>query len=137
LLPASASWYIDEEITLGYEYNYTLIVAKADGGEIVSHTIRVKTKAMELTLEQNYPNPFNPSTTISFTLPKRTIASLSIFNVEGRLVTTLVDGTLDEGYKEVTWDGTNTHGNPVSSGVYFYRLKAGGKTLTKKMVLLK
>ncbi|UCG53001.1 MAG: hypothetical protein JSW58_05455 [Candidatus Latescibacterota bacterium] len=52
-------------------------------------------------------------------------------------MTTLVDDMLDEGFKEVTWDATDTRGNPVSSGVYFYRLTAGNRTLTKKTVLLK
>jgi hypothetical protein len=85
----------------------------------------------------NYPNPFNPTTTISFTLVKRENTNLSVYNIEGKLVTTLVDETLDGGFKEVTWHGKDAHGNPVSTGVYFYRLTAGNRTLTKKMVLLK
>jgi hypothetical protein len=88
-------------------------------------------------LFQNFPNPFNPTTLISFSLPERTRAVLSIHDVEGRLVTTLVDDTLDEGVREVTWDGKDASGSPVGSGVYFYRLTAGDKTLTKKMVCLK
>jgi hypothetical protein len=88
-------------------------------------------------LMQNYPNPFNPTTTISFTLPERTQTRLSVHDIEGRLVTTLVDDTMGEGFKEVTWDGKNDRGNPVVSGVYFYRLTAGNRTLTKKMILLK
>ena len=70
-------------------------------------------------------------------LPKRTQTRLSIYNIEGKLVNSLVDETLDEGFKEVVWNGNDAHGNPVSSGVYFYRLTAGKRTLTKKMVLLK
>jgi hypothetical protein len=88
-------------------------------------------------LSQNYPNPFNPSTTISFTLPQRMTARLAIYNVEGKLVQTLLDGSLEEGYREVPWDGKDTRGGEVSSGVYFYRLTAGDRTLTKKMILLK
>ena len=88
-------------------------------------------------LFQNFPNPFNPTTMISFSLPEKTRAVLSIHDVEGRLVTTLVDDTLDEGVREVTWDGKDASGSPVGSGVYFYRLTAGDKTLTKKMVCLK
>ncbi|UCG50542.1 MAG: T9SS type A sorting domain-containing protein [Candidatus Latescibacterota bacterium] len=90
-----------------------------------------------LALDQNHPNPFNPSTTISFTLPTRTKTVLSIYNVEGKLVATLVDETLDAGFKDVTWHGKDVRGNQVSTGVYFYRLTAGNQTLTKKMVLLK
>ncbi len=83
------------------------------------------------------PNPFNRSTTISFTLPERANTRLSIYNIEGKLVTTLINGILNDGYIQTTWDGNDSHGNPVSSGVYFYRLKAGSEVLTKKMVLLK
>ncbi len=91
----------------------------------------------QIELFQNFPNPFNPTTTISFYLPEKTRAVLSIYNVDGRVVTTLVDDTLDERHREVTWDGKDASGSPVSSGVYFYRLTAGNSTLTKKMVLLR
>jgi flagellar hook assembly protein FlgD len=60
-----------------------------------------------------------------------------IFGPEGTLVKTLTNDVMDEGFKEVTWDGKDVQGNSVSSGVYFYRLKAGKKVLTRKMVLLK
>jgi flagellar hook assembly protein FlgD len=103
----------------------------------MSQTVTIKTKANDLALHQNHPNPFNPSTTISFTLPKGSVTKLTIYDVTGKLITTHVNGTLDEGFKEVTWDGKDSRGNSMSSGVYFYRLKAGGKRFTKKMVLLK
>jgi hypothetical protein len=90
-----------------------------------------------VTLYQNYPNPFNPTTTIAFSLPEKVTVDLSIYDVDGRLVTTLIDGVLDQGVKEYSWEGTNSRGNPVSSGVYFYRLKAGTAVLTRKMILLK
>ena len=91
----------------------------------------------KLVLYQNRPNPFNPNTTISFTLPEKTRAELSVYDVEGKLVAVLVNDALDKGFKEVTWDGKDYHGIPVSSGVYFYRLKAGKQVLTRKMVVLK
>ncbi len=94
-------------------------------------------KSSALTLYQNAPNPFNPSTRITFILPEQSRATLSIFNIEGKLVRNLLDEVCSEGHNQVTWDGKNAQGNPVSSGVYFYRLKTGGKVLTKKMVLLK
>jgi hypothetical protein len=93
--------------------------------------------AGKVSLYQNCPNPFNPTTTISFTLPNKAHTSLSIYNVEGKLVKTLVNDTMGEGFKEITWDGRDTHGHQVSSGVYFYRLKAGKKVLTRKMAVLK
>jgi hypothetical protein len=88
-------------------------------------------------LGQNHPNPFNPSTTISFTLPERARVTLLIYDVQGRLLRTLVDDMVGEGYQERMWDGKDASGSQVGSGVYFYRLTAGDKTLTKKMVLLK
>jgi hypothetical protein len=91
----------------------------------------------EVTLSQNYPNPFNPATTISFWLPRRENANLSVYNIEGKLVATLFDEALDAGFKKVVWQGKDARGNQVSSGVYFYKLTAGNKTLTKKMVLLR
>ena len=104
---------------------------------MLSRTVSVKTRAYELALHQNHPNPFNPTTTISFTLPEKTQATLVVYNVEGRLVRVLADGKLDYGFNEFTWDGKDSRGTLVSSGVYFYRLKAGKKVFTKKMVLLK
>jgi hypothetical protein len=89
------------------------------------------------TLAQNYPNPFNPVTTISFALERHARVTLSIHDVEGKLVNTIIDGTLEEGPHQVAWYGTDSRGYPVGSGVYFYRLTAGGEVLTKKMVLLK
>ena len=96
-----------------------------------------QTPPAELTLHQNYPNPFNPVTTISFTVPEKSMINLSVYNVEGKLVKTLIDESLDPGLKQRQWDGTGLQGAPVSSGVYFYRLQTGNKVLTKKMVLLK
>jgi hypothetical protein len=120
-----------------------ILPALADG----QHVVRVPTDLCGsgskddfprgIVLFQNYPNPFNPSTTISFVLPERERVVLSVYNIEGRLVTPLLDATLDEGIVEVLWDGKDSRGNPMSSGVYFCRLIAGNETLTEKMVLLR
>jgi hypothetical protein len=83
-------------------------------------------------LAQNYPNPFNPTTAIEFRLPVAAHVNLSIFDVTGRLVTTLADGTLDAGPHRVVWDGAG-----AGSGVYFYRLHAGEETVTRKLTVLK
>jgi hypothetical protein len=90
-----------------------------------------------LALYPNYPNPFNPSTVIPFALPKEMHVNLSIFDVQGKLIRTLVDEALPGGFKEYRWDGTDAAGNPVSSGIYFYRLKAGQQAFKDRMVLLK
>ena len=92
---------------------------------------------LRTTLEQNYPNPFNPSTTIAFTLAAPAVTRLDIYDVKGALVSTLVRGHRPAGRSEVKWNGTNTVGQPVASGIYFYRLVAGAVIETRRMVLLK
>ena len=90
-------------------------------------------------LAQNSPNPFNPATTISYSVPEGNSVHvrLDIFGIRGRLVRTLVDADRDVGNYTVFWDGTDRQGRKVSSGVYFYRMRAGSFAQTRKMVLLK
>jgi subtilisin family serine protease len=91
----------------------------------------------QFTLCQNSPNPFNLSTTISFSLPARSNVNLTIYNILGEKVNSLVNGTLEAGTHTVIWDGTNKYGTEVASGIYFYRLSSGTNAITKKMNLLK
>jgi len=88
-------------------------------------------------LGKNYPNPFNPETDISFTLPERANASLIVYNVLGKAIKVLVDREMSAGTHTFHWDGRDEFGNPVSSGIYFYRLKADVFDQTMKMVLMK
>jgi hypothetical protein len=88
-------------------------------------------------LEQNYPNPFNPSTAISFQLPKQTELFLEIFNILGQRVNLLLQGTLSAGTYNMLWDGVFDDGKQAPSGIYFYRLKAEGVSLVRKMVLVR
>lgn len=88
-------------------------------------------------LSQNYPNPFNPTTVIKYALPENQYVSLNIYNLLGRVVTTLVDGQNVAGYYQVLWNGKNSSGQDVGSGVYFYRIKAGSFVRAKKLVLLR
>ena len=94
-----------------------------------------------LKLGQNYPNPFNPSTTISFDVPdiedSRQTVALMIFDLRGRRIKTLVDSKLAPGGHSVLWDGRDDRGEPVTSGIYLYSLRARGKTYTRKMTVLK
>ncbi len=89
-------------------------------------------------LDQNYPNPFNPSTTIGYQLPDdNTHVRLVVYNITGQIVKTLFDGTQNAGSYKLVWDGTNSGGAHVSSGIYFYRIAAGKFVQVKKTILLK
>jgi hypothetical protein len=85
-----------------------------------------------LELRQNFPNPFNPSTTISFTLPERSHVTLTIYNILGQEIETLVDEIRNPGVQEVIWQASK-----MASGIYFYRLFYQNQVFTKKMALLK
>jgi hypothetical protein len=91
----------------------------------------------EFALDQNYPNPFNPSTTIRFSIPQESKVKLVVYDMTGAVVKTVLNDALSAGNKEVTWDGTNSNGAKVATGMYIYRLEAGSFTATKKMLLLK
>jgi hypothetical protein len=88
-------------------------------------------------LYNNYPNPFNPVTTFRYDLPENSHVTITIYDMLGRQVKTLINQTQDAGYKSVIWDTTNDYGRPVSAGVYLYQIQAGEYMQTKKMVLLK
>ena len=88
-------------------------------------------------LDGNRPNPFNPATTIRFSIPDEGRVSLAVYDVSGRFVKQIVSGTLPAGEKSAAWDGTDSNGNPAGAGVYFCRLEASGKTMHRKMVLVK
>jgi len=91
----------------------------------------------EFVLHQNYPNPFNPVTTLRYDLPENSLVNVTIYDMLGRQVKTLINQTQDAGYRSVIWDATNNFGKPVSAGIYLYQIQAGEYMQTKKMVLLK
>jgi hypothetical protein len=91
----------------------------------------------EFALSQNVPNPFNPSTIVNYALPKDAQVNISVYNVLGQQVKTLVNDMQRAGMQSVTWDGTDNSGSSVASGVYFYKIRAGDFSDTKKMLLLK
>jgi FlgD Ig-like domain len=90
-----------------------------------------------ITLQQNYPNPFNPSTTIAFDIPSKANVSMTIMNILGEIVRTLIDQPMLAGSYEVDWDGADNSGHLVSSGVYLYRLSTDNEMRTGKMMLIK
>jgi hypothetical protein len=88
-------------------------------------------------LYQNYPNPFNSTTIIRFDLPQAAQVEMVIYNILGQRVVSLISRQLPPGHHTITWNGRNTDGRAVASGVYFTRIVAGEKVAVKKMLLLK
>jgi len=88
-------------------------------------------------LHQNYPNPFNPTTTITFDLPKSSYVSIKVYNIQGQVITTLVNKDYPAGQYEIEWDGKNHAGHPVSSGLYLYKIEADDFKSVNKMMLMK
>jgi hypothetical protein len=105
-------------------------------GSALKSTITTKVLPTKFALMNNYPNPFNLSTNICFALPADSKVSLKLYNVAGQLVKAF-EGNYEAGNHTITWDGTNTKGATVASGIYFYKLVAGDYSCTKKMVLTK
>jgi flagellar hook assembly protein FlgD len=136
-VPGKGAWFrINSwtEVNSNYDHNF-MIAAKvismtADGEEIeISPAIDY--------LAQNYPNPFNPETSIAFSLSEPGNTSLEIFNIKGQKIKTLANGYFDKGEHILHWNGTDDGGSSVASGIYFYKLKDGRYTSTKKMILMK
>ncbi len=110
----------------------TLTVSGETGIEDLSNLV-----PEEFALQQNYPNPFNPATKISFALPVQSDVRLMIYDLLGRQVRGLLAEKLPAGYHAITWDGTDDRGRAMSSGVYFYSLKAGNFERSRKMIIIK
>jgi hypothetical protein len=88
-------------------------------------------------LNQNYPNPFNPSTVISYQLASLSKIQIKVYDILGKEIATLVNGQKPAGNYQIIWDGTDSFGNKVTSGVYFYRINTDNFVQTKKMILMK
>ena len=124
----------------GGEFKYEVVLNDSIQQSILGEITVVTTNHLipaELALRQNYPNPFNPTTTILFDVPRPTQVSIKIYDAAGRLVRTLWDKVTAAGFHSVAWKGDNNQNQQVASGVYFYRLHADSRTITKKMVILR
>jgi hypothetical protein len=117
-----------------YWYKLREVTAGGDGAEFGPYSVVFR---LAYGLDQNAPNPFNPTTTIKYAIAADGPVSLTIYDVGGRRVRTLVDETLRANVYRTTWDGRNDNGASVASGMYFYKLVAGKYTQTRKMMLLK
>ena len=97
----------------------------------------LSTIPLVFSLGQNYPNPFNPITQIRYDLPEDVMVNITIYDIMGRTIRTLVKSKQTAGYRSIQWNATNNKGKSVSAGMYFYTIHAGDFRQTKKMVLLK
>ncbi len=102
-----------------------------------SISVDVLSVPVSYSLHQNYPNPFNPDTDIMFDIPDAGAVELTIYNLMGQKVRTLVKSEMPAGYHTVRWNGLTDNGSPVSTGMYFYQISAGSFSATKKMLMLK
>ncbi len=127
----------DETCRPGVAYRYRVDIETGGKRRILFESDIVSLPTLELALAQNYPNPFNPVTTIRFDLPAKEWVRLAVYDCAGREVACLLDGEREAGPNEVSWDGRDGRGAAAGTGIYFYRLTAGKRSLTKKMVLLK
>ncbi|MCF7913315.1 MAG: DUF1566 domain-containing protein [Candidatus Cloacimonetes bacterium] len=113
-------------------YNYVRLVR--DAPQTSTDSDLPETGSIQL--KQNYPNPFNPSTRLDFYLPSSEYVNLSIFNIRGQKIITLINEILSEGEHTLVWDGVNTQREKVSGGIYFYTLRTAGERITRKMVMI-
>ena len=100
-------------------------------------SIQSESIPLQYILRQNYPNPFNPITSLRYDLPEDGLVNITVYDMMGRIVKTLVNSSQTAGYKSIKWNATNDRNEPVSAGLYLYTIQAGEFRQTKKMVLLK
>jgi hypothetical protein len=133
--------YSDNTVTDDETYDYRIADVDYDGNkEYHSMTVMgVSPASIPITyvLHQNYPNPFNPITTLQYDLPENALVNITIYDMMGKVVRTLINMEQTAGYKSIQWNATNDEGKPVSAGLYLYTIQAGEFRQTKKMVLLK
>lgn len=129
--------YIDKNLAAG-QYFYRLEQIDFDGAVEFSETLEVNVGVIrQFSLSQNHPNPFNSATAIRFHLPEAGKVALIIYNISGQEVIRLVDGRLPSGSHVVAWDGKNSEGETVGSGIYYYKLNTPTDSQLRRMVLLR
>ena len=136
--------HLDEGLPDG-EYTYTVTAVYDNGESNPTHpeTVEIGLYSDDEAIPRSdcnltvYPNPFNPSTQISFSLDQQADVNLSVYNVKGQLVRTLLDSKMDAGDHAIEWHGRDQSGSNVGSGVYFLKIKGGRYVSVKKMIMLK
>ena len=134
--------YTDNTVLSAETYDYRLADVDYDGNKVY-HSMTVMGVSPNdvvpetFTLYPAYPNPFNPTTNIRYDLPENALVNITIYDIMGRSIRSLVNSQQTAGYRSIQWNATNDTGSPVSAGIYLYMIQAGEFRQTKKMVLLK
>jgi hypothetical protein len=129
--------FFDYDLEEGTSYRYMVNILDETGEYELFSTSPVEIPKAELRLLQNFPNPFNPSTTIRYSLAESGYVNLSVFDVSGKPVASIIDGKVEKGWHQAVWNGHNDKGELAVSGIYLLRLTAGKNTISRKMVLLR
>lgn len=129
--------YVDHNVAPGTTYYYKIQDISLYGYQTMHQAIASATVAADFILAQNYPNPFNPETVIRFMLPAQSQTRLAVYDMNGRLVKTLVNESVAAGSHQVSWNATDEAGQILPSGMYIYRLTAGAVSTSGKMVFVK
>ncbi|MFQ6677951.1 MAG: T9SS type A sorting domain-containing protein [Fidelibacterota bacterium] len=144
-LPSTITFYLDEVKLPGTSSAPDLLNVSCEYPGI-DNAVTFNTSEMGIdsetiptvfSLSQNYPNPFNPTTRIAFDLPEKSSINMVIYNVLGQQVNLLESNILKAGHHILEWNGLDTHGNEVASGIYFYELRTKNFVARKKMLLLR
>ena len=128
--------FVDVSAKVGTMYTYRVGIIE-DGKVVASFEASFRTPPVPFTLYQNHPNPFGPTTRIEFSLTEAGVVMLQVYDVSGRLVRNLVSRSFPAGIYHEDWDGRDAHGKAVASGTYLIRLSKGGRTQTRKAVLVR
>jgi subtilisin family serine protease/fibronectin type 3 domain-containing protein len=142
----TANEFADSEVINDEIYHYHVTALYDEGESEPSNEVEIEAFVnaedhlnlpLSTRLHANYPNPFNPETTINFDLKQAGFVSIEVFNIKGQKVTTLIDDYREAGSYRLVWNGKNDSKREINSGIFFYRMKSGEYTATRKMILLK
>jgi len=142
----TTNYFTDEDMEPGIEFFYR-VSGYVGYWTNYSNTVSITIESLDLKntnnvpndflIHQNYPNPFNPITTLRYNLLEDSYVDVTVYDMLGNVVNNLVNANQSSGYKSIQWNATNNQGQPVSAGVYLYKIQAGDFVDTKKMILLK
>jgi photosystem II stability/assembly factor-like uncharacterized protein len=137
--------YTDASVVSGQQYFYRVRGFNSNTTSSYSNEVNVTITSIadegiipkDFALYQNYPNPFNPTTTIKFAVPSESNVNISIYDINGNKITTILNSLKSPGFYTTSWNGKNSNDDNVTSGIYFYTIKAQNFTQTRKMLLIK